>query len=72
MWQGTCVMAKMGFGSHSLVVVATRHAAVAVFQQLEMDYTSGPPNRAYYPTALQEVPIVRMFGNTEEGAAVAS
>jgi len=39
-----------------------------VFQQLEVDYTSGAPNQQFYKSDLQEVPILRMFGVTELGA----
>ena len=38
-----------------------------VFQQLEVDYSSGPPSQQYYPSDLQEVPILRMFGVNELG-----
>lgn len=43
-----------------------------VFQQLEVDYTSGPPNKQHYKTELQEVPILRMFGVTEKGEKAAA
>ena len=38
-----------------------------VFQQLEVDYFSGAPNQKHYPSDLQEVPILRMFGVNELG-----
>ena len=38
-----------------------------VFQQLEVDFSSGPANQQYYPSDLQEVPILRMFGVNELG-----
>ena len=38
-----------------------------VFQQLEVDFCSGAPNKQYYPSDLQEAPILRMFGVTELG-----
>lgn len=38
-----------------------------VFQQLEVDYTSSPPNQQYYTSDLLEVPILRMFGVNELG-----
>lgn len=42
-----------------------------IFQQLELDYTSGPPNAEYYASAsryeLQDVPILRMFGVNSDG-----
>lgn len=42
-----------------------------VFQQLELDYTSGPANAEFYADAskhgLQEVPVLRMFGVNEHG-----
>jgi len=42
-----------------------------IFQQLELDYTSGPPNAEYYTSAsrhdLQDVPILRMFGVNSDG-----
>uniref|UniRef100_A0A1D1ZQR0 DNA polymerase n=1 Tax=Auxenochlorella protothecoides TaxID=3075 RepID=A0A1D1ZQR0_AUXPR len=41
-----------------------------VFQQLELDYTSGPPNKRFYNAQLREVPIIRMFGVTELGNSV--
>jgi DNA polymerase delta subunit 1 len=45
-----------------------------VFQQLELDYTSGAPSKGYYPAGeqqqLEEVPIVRMYGVTKEGNSV--
>lgn len=41
----------------------------AVFQQLEIDYTSAPSNRRFYGEQLKEAPILRMFGVTEHGNA---
>lgn len=41
-----------------------------VFQQFEVDYTSGPPNKAFYNSDLQEVPIIRMFGVNEHGMSL--
>lgn len=38
-----------------------------VFQQLELDYVSGPPNKRFYNTTLKEVPIIRAFGVTDQG-----
>ena len=43
-----------------------------VFQQLDVDYTSGPPNQQLYPSDLVEVPIVRMFGVNEHGTSALS
>lgn len=40
-----------------------------VFQQIEVDYFSGPPNATYYQTDLKEVPIVRMYGVNELGTS---
>lgn len=39
----------------------------AVFQQLETDYCISPPNKNIHPTDLVEVPVIRMFGCTEQG-----
>jgi DNA polymerase delta subunit 1 len=41
-----------------------------VFQQFEVDYTSGPPNQQYYRTDLTEVPVLRMFGVNQHGNSV--
>lgn len=41
----------------------------AVFQQLEIDYTSAPSHRRFYGEQLKEAPILRMFGVTEHGNA---
>jgi DNA polymerase delta subunit 1 len=41
-----------------------------IFQQLEVDYNVAQPNTAFYPTDLKEVPIIRMFGVTEQGCSV--
>lgn len=46
-----------------------------VFQQLELDYTSGAPHGTYYSRGsqhhqLEEAPIVRMFGVNKEGNSV--
>lgn len=41
-----------------------------LFQQFEVDYNTGAPNRAYYATDLYEVPIIRMFGVNEHGNSV--
>jgi DNA polymerase delta subunit 1 len=51
--------------------VDTEHDKV-VFQQLELDYTSGPPHAAHYGSQqdLEEVPIVRMFGVNMDGNSV--
>ena len=38
-----------------------------LFQQLEVDYASGPPNKAYYKEDLQEAPVLRMYGVNEHG-----
>ena len=40
---------------------------LAVFQQLEVDYIIGHPNRDVQVTDLTEVPIIRMYGVTESG-----
>ena len=39
----------------------------AAFQQLEVDYFLGNPNRVVHRTDLLETPIVRMYGVTKEG-----
>ena len=39
----------------------------AVFQQLEVDYIIGHPNKDVHVTDLTEVPIIRMYGVTESG-----
>ena len=39
----------------------------AVFQQLEVDYYIGAPNQQVFRTDLHEVPIIRMYGVTEQG-----
>ena len=39
----------------------------AVFQQLEVDYIIGRPNKDVHVTDLTEVPIIRMYGVTESG-----
>jgi hypothetical protein len=39
----------------------------AAFQQLEVDYYIGAPNQQVFPTDLQETPIIRMYGVTEQG-----
>jgi hypothetical protein len=41
----------------------------AAFQQLDVDYFIGPPNQQLYRTDLSEVPILRMYGVTEQGKA---
>lgn len=41
---------------------------VAVFQQLEVDYIIGRPNKDVHVTDLAEVPIIRMYGVTESGS----
>ncbi|KDD74303.1 family B DNA polymerase, partial [Helicosporidium sp. ATCC 50920] len=41
-----------------------------VFQQLEIDYTSQSPNRAYHQTSLAEVPVLRCFGCNQAGNSV--
>jgi len=38
-----------------------------VFQQLEVDYVIGHPNKDVHVTDLAEVPIIRMYGVTEAG-----
>ena len=43
--------------------------SIAAFQQLEVDYYIGTPNQSVHPTDLQETPIVRMYGVTENGEA---
>jgi len=47
-----------------------------LFQQLELDYTSCPPNAEYYTSAsryeLQDVPILRMFGVNSDGMCMLS
>lgn len=40
---------------------------IAVFQQLEVDYIIGHPNKDVHVTDLTEVPIIRMYGVTESG-----
>lgn len=39
----------------------------AAFQQLEVDYFVGHPNQKLHRTDLQEVPILRMYGVTQQG-----
>jgi DNA polymerase delta subunit 1 len=39
-----------------------------LFQQLEVDFSSGPPNKAYYKTDLREAPVLRMYGVNKLGA----
>lgn len=39
----------------------------AVFQQLEVDYIIGRPNKDVHVTDLADVPIIRMYGVTESG-----
>lgn len=39
----------------------------AVFQQLEVDYIIGRPNKDVHVTDLTDVPIIRMYGVTESG-----
>ena len=39
----------------------------AVFQQMEVDYIIGHPNKDVHLTDLAEVPIIRMYGVTESG-----
>ncbi|KAK9824535.1 hypothetical protein WJX72_011160 [[Myrmecia] bisecta] len=41
-----------------------------VFQQLEVDYFVGAPNRSVHRTDLLEVPIIRMYGVTAAGNSV--
>lgn len=38
-----------------------------IFQQFEVDYSSGKPNTRYYKSDLQEAPVLRMFGVNENG-----
>ena len=40
---------------------------LAVFQQMEVDYIIGHPNKDVHNTDLAEVPIIRMYGVTESG-----
>lgn len=40
---------------------------IAVFQQMEVDYIIGRPNKDVHLTDLAEVPIIRMYGVTESG-----
>ena len=40
----------------------------AAFQQMEVDYYVGAPDQSMFRTDLQEVPILRMYGVTEQGA----
>ena len=40
---------------------------LAVFQQMEVDYIIGHPNKDVHSTDLAEVPIIRMYGVTESG-----
>lgn len=54
--------------SHSRTAKLTILAAAA-FQQLEVDYFIGEPNSKIMQTELTEVPILRMYGVTEAGAA---
>ena len=42
-------------------------STLAAFQQLEVDYYIGAPNQQVFPTDLQETPIIRMYGVTEQG-----
>ena len=39
----------------------------AVFQQLDVDYIIGRPNKDVHVTDLIDVPIIRMYGVTESG-----
>lgn len=39
----------------------------AAFQQLEVDYFLGEPNKKLLSTELTEVPILRMYGVSEKG-----
>ena len=39
----------------------------AVFQQIEVDYIIGRPNKDVHVTDLTDVPIIRMYGVTESG-----
>ncbi len=39
----------------------------AVFQQLDLDYIVGEPNKQYYDTDLKDVPIIRIYGVNEHG-----
>lgn len=39
----------------------------AVFQQMEVDYIIGRPNKDVHVTDLTDVPIIRMYGVTESG-----
>ena len=43
------------------------HVCRAVFQQLEVDYYIGAPDQQTFRTDLLEVPIIRMYGVTEQG-----
>ena len=40
----------------------------AAFQQMEVDYFIGAPDQSMFRTDLQEAPILRMYGVTEQGA----
>ena len=52
----------------AVVVHATEAVpSIAAFQQLEVDYYIGTPNKHVHATDLQETPIVRMYGVTENG-----
>ena len=42
----------------------------AVFQQLDVDYYVGAPDKQLYHTDLLEAPILRIFGVTEQGNSV--
>ena len=42
-------------------------SVTAVFQQMEVDYIIGRPNKDVHVTDLTDVPIIRMYGVTESG-----
>ena len=58
-----CIIIAFSLAKGSL----TPLVLAAVFQQLETDYYISPPNKNIYPTELLEVPVIRMFGVTEQG-----
>lgn len=41
-----------------------------IFQQFEVDYVTGQPDKRFYSTDLVEVPVVRMYGVNEHGNSV--
>ena len=55
-----------------LICITLTQSGYTVFQQLEVDYVIGHPNKDVQSTDLAEVPIIRMYGVTESGADAAT